>query len=295
MTQLRLASHNLTDFSFAELERMAHIEFMLVFAGSISVDSVTTRFRVSTKLASDDLKRYQRVGPGNIKVANEPGHWARTDTFKPVFQGVALRLLSTLTQGFGDGLLDAGIPDFGIETAPELQTPNIWKVAGVTTAVLSRAPVRIKYMSFASGETEREIVPHALASNGTRWHVRAYDRRRRAFLDFVINRILSIDAVHDIPTGPELGESDVQWNEWISLTLKPHPAIDNPVPIELDHGMNGGQRVLRVRKALAGYTLAHWAVDCSAQHSLESRYFRLALANPGALAGVDSADLAPGR
>lgn len=40
-----------------------------------------------------------------------------------------------------------------------------------------------------------------------------------------------------------------------------------------------GERRLIVRKALAGYCLAHWSVDCSREHRLEPMHFRLALKN----------------
>nr|WP_226983857.1 WYL domain-containing protein [Acidithiobacillus ferrooxidans] len=41
----------------------------------------------------------------------------------------------------------------------------------------------------SSGLTNREIVPFALADSGSRWHVRAFDRRKGEFRDFVLTRI----------------------------------------------------------------------------------------------------------
>ncbi|MDQ7072467.1 MAG: hypothetical protein Q9N32_01415 [Gammaproteobacteria bacterium] len=38
-----------------------------------------------------------------------------------------------------------------------------------------------------------EIAPHALANNGLRRHVRAFDRKNGRFVDFVINRITVVD------------------------------------------------------------------------------------------------------
>ena len=36
-----------------------------------------------------------------------------------------------------------------------------------------------------SGKTQRVIVPFALVDTGLRWHVRAYDRKRNGFRDFL--------------------------------------------------------------------------------------------------------------
>lgn len=294
MSEVRLVSRNLHDFSFAEIERLAHIEFLLLFTGAAGASQLEQRFKVSGDTASKDIGRYHSLQRNGGIVSPKPNQLERVNGFEPLFKAVALRLLSTLTQGYGDGLLDAGIPEFGIETAPELNTPDIYTVAGLTTAVISREPIRIAYVSFASGETERVIVPHAIANNGSRWHVRAFDRNRGEFRDFVFNRILSVEGLTEVPSEHELADADSQWNEMVELMLIPHPAIPNPTPIELDHGMVKGERRLTVRRALAGYCLAHWSVDCSPAHSLDPSHFRLGLKNLEVLSACESADLAPG-
>ena len=50
-------------------------------------------------------------------------------------------------------------------------------------------PLQVTYLSVNSGPAKRVIVPVALADNGLRWHVRAYDRQRKRFSDFVLTRI----------------------------------------------------------------------------------------------------------
>lgn len=166
MGEVRLVSRNLHDFSFAEIERLAHTEFLLLFTGEASTGQIEQRFKVSSETANNDIDRYRSLQRNGGVVREPPGQLQRVDRFEPLFKAVALRLLSTLTQGYGDGLLDAGIPEFGIETAPELSTPDIWTVAGLTTAVVSREPIRITYVSFASGETQRVIVLMRLPTTG---------------------------------------------------------------------------------------------------------------------------------
>ena len=97
-----------------------------------------------------------------------------------------------------------------------------------------------------------------------------------------------------VPGESDLADADSQWNETVELVLVPHPTIQNPVPIELDHGMVKGERRLTVRRALAGYCLAHWSVECSEGHRLDSKHFGLTLSNRRSLELRESADLAPG-
>jgi hypothetical protein len=51
---------------------------------------------------------------------------------------------------------------------------------------------------------------------------------------------------------------------------------------------------MRVRAAVAGYMLLRWSVDCSPDHRLKEEQYRLWLADPLALYGVENAKLAPG-
>lgn len=157
--------------------------------------------------------------------------------------------------------------------------------------------VRISYHSFSSGESEREIVPFSLANNGLRWHVRAYDRRRGRFIDFVLTRIARSALLEESSIEEhEQVSHDIQWNRIVSLDLVPHPAKSAHEIIAMDYGMALPERVLKVnvRAALAGYFLRQWSVDCSPSHSLDGPEIRLWLRNPVALYDVDSANLAPG-
>ena len=62
----------------------------------------------------------------------------------------------------------------------------------------------------------------------------------------------------------------------------------------MDYGMTGDALQLRSRAAVAGYMLQRWRVDCSTDHHLPDEHYRLWLADPLTLYGVESAALAPG-
>ena len=138
-------------------------------------------------------------------------------------------------------------------------------------------------------------MPFALADNGSRWHVRAYDRRSHEFCDFVLGRVADARFVDGPIADAERPDQDIQWNRIVELELVPHPAnMRNPDTIESEYGMSEGKLVTRVRAALVGYMLRRWNVDCTLDHSLKGGENHLWLKNRQALYGVTNLVLAPG-
>ena len=181
------------------------------------------------------------------------------------------------------------------ETPPELCTPGIEVLAPITRAIYRRSPVSIRYSSFSSGELPREIVPFALANNGLRWHVRAFDRLRQEFRDFVLTRIHEAEVRESNPVEEhELSEHDFEWGRMLELELVPHPKEAHPEIVAMDYKMKDGVLRVRVRAAFASYLLRQWIVDCSPTHSLIGPEYRLWLRNTPTLYGIANAHLAPG-
>lgn len=154
--------------------------------------------------------------------------------------------------------------------------------------------MQISYLSLGSGAVKKTIVPVALADNGLRWHLRAYDRQRARFADFVLTRIDKVKALDELATSNERIEADAQWNRRIELHMLPHPGLKHPEAVVADYRMKNGRVTLNVSAALAGYALLRWAVDCSPDQSLDCARHHLCLADRSVLDGVDSAVLAPG-
>jgi len=146
----------------------------------------------------------------------------------------------------------------------------------------------------SSGVSDRVIVPFALVDTGLRWHVRAFDRRHGEFRDFVITRIEAPHVLDEAPQPNELPGNDIQWTRIVELDFVPHPRLARPEIVCMDYGMTEGVRHVRVRAAVAGYMLLRWSVDCSPDHRLAEEQYRLWLADPLALYGVENARLAPG-
>jgi len=81
------------------------------------------------------------------------------------------------------------------------------------------------------GLTTREIVPFALVDNGLRWHVRAHDRKRKAFNDFVVNRIARPKILNGEIPAEQTRDADIQWNRIVRMHIVPHPRLEHPETI----------------------------------------------------------------
>lgn len=285
----------LQELSHAQRERLAFIEFRLYFLGDVSRADVMTRFGLAPAGATRDFALYKELFPANLRLNGATKTYVITDSFIPAFEHSVERVLTALSQGFGDGLGHATGPLISCEVPASLNRPRLDVLAPVTRAIHRKNPVRITYTSTSSGTTERTIVPFAMVTDGLRWHVRAYDRNRQRFLDFVISRIdQATERTNDKIEDHERSSQDIQWNRIVELELVPHPGREYPEVAKKDYSMQDGVLHLQVRAAMAGYILRHWHVDCSENHELADKASRLWLRDPLLLYGVETADLAPG-
>lgn len=285
----------LEDISQAQRERLFHIDFKLRFLGEVSRADLVNRFGIKAAAATRDLSLYKEVAPGNLEYDTKAKIYTAATKFSPLFTCSQSQALSALSQGLGDDYLGTHQALISTDTPTQLNLPHLDKISAVSRAVYRGIPLQIDYRSLSSGVTQREIVPHALVDNGLRWHVRAYDRLRDKFSDFVINRISDVCPLVDAKFGSkETKDADIQWNRIVEMHLVPHPKLTHPETIEYEYGMQGGHLSVQVRAAVAGYVLRRWNVDCSAEHSLEGPEYHLWLSNQPTLYGVENLNLAPG-
>lgn len=277
-------------------ERLVFIDFRCVFLGELRRTDLVGRFRIGTAAATRDIAYYRRVLGGKIELEPVTKVYRAAEGFSAVFAHDVERALSGLSRGFGESQTNRARPLLRCEIPPQLCNPRVEILAPITRAIHLRRPVQVRYSSFTSGELTREIVPFALANNGLRWHVRAFDRRRREFIDFVLTRI---HEVCERATGRieehELSEHDLEWGRVLELELVPHPKEERPEIVAMDYNMMDGVLKVRVRAALASYLLRQWIVDCSPDHSLAGTEYRLWLRNTPILYGIANAHLAPGH
>ena len=278
----------------SQRERLFHIDFKLYFLGSVNRTDLVSRFGIKEAAASRDLSLYKELAPKNIEYDTKAKTYIQREGFTPLFEYTGSQTLAALLHGFGDDFVGTEKSIVACEAPTQLNYPNIQTLACITRAIRNCQVLNIQYRSLSSGLSEKEIVPFALIDNGLRWHVRAYDRARNRFADFVVNRIaLPVLIEGEIPDS-QTKAADNQWNRIVDLHIVPHPWLEHPETIAFEYGMENMMLQVQVRAATAGYLLRKWNVDCSAEHTIKAPETQLWLKNPETLYGVSSAYLAPG-
>lgn len=276
-------------------ERLAHIDFTLLFKGEITRADLTGRFDIAAVQATKDLALYRSLAPDNICYDKRSKLHIRPAGFTPLFDYDVIRTLTSLSQGFGDGLTSSVPSAIPCEVPFRLNQPDLLTVACLSEAIYKGRAVELEYCSLSSGHSRRQLVPHSLVDTGLRWHVRGHDRKSGSFRDFVLTRITGVQLCHETaPAEEEQAMADRQWQRYVELELIPHPQQAHGDAIALDYAMHNDVLRLEVRAALAGYLLRLWNVDCSPDHRLHGAEYQLALANHATLYGVDNLGLAPG-
>ncbi|MDE0679408.1 MAG: WYL domain-containing protein [Gammaproteobacteria bacterium] len=262
----------------ARVERLRFIELLLYFGGSVNREDLTNRFGISKASASNLLSAYGQLAPHNLTYNVRKKRYEIASTFKAVFSG---------------RLPTDRVP---IYTIPKLYEPTsdqeVEKIALISRAIQAERPLSIVYSSASSGRTKREIVPVALGDNLLRWHLRAFDRKRQRFSDFVLHRIADVMELDDDSIHPyEHPNRDTQWHAIVELKLRFHSEnLEDASSFATD----GAIISIKLRAAMAGYFLQLWNVDCSEQGQLKGRQYQYLLENLAEISEVADLTLAPG-
>ncbi len=285
----------MTDFSFAQRQRLAYIDFKLYFTGMVTRSEIVSHFELGLAAATRDLKFYKEQAPNNMAYDNVEKKYFITTKFKPVFKHDARRTLIKLANNISDGFDAIGETSFPIETPSPLNVPEIDIIAKLSQAIINQKPISVIYTSLSSGSGSRELVPHSIVDNGLRWHLRAYDRKSKSFRDFVLTRITKVTILAQTSKPEEDKLEDHQWMRIVPLHIVPHPKnVEHPTAIKLDFGMENGVLEVNVRAAMAGYLLRRWNVDCSEGGILSGPEYQLFLRNTQTLYGAENLAIAPG-
>tara|TARA_R110001592_G_scaffold336271_2_gene621732 strand:- start:1218 stop:2090 length:873 start_codon:yes stop_codon:yes gene_type:complete len=286
---------NVAELNYPQKQRLAYIDFKLLFSGWVSRNEIVNRFELGLAAASRDIALYKEHAPANMEYDNVNKKYLIKSSFKPLFTHDPRKTLVKLSNQITDGFDAIGDITFPVEAPSQLNIPDIFIVARLSQAIINRKAVSIIYTSLSSGSGARELVPHSIVDNGLRWHVRAFDRKSKSFRDFVITRISKVTIQQQILDPQEDKLEDHQWMRMMPLELIPHPNnVKFPTAIELDYGMENKVLELNVRAALVGYLLRRWNVDCTETASLQGAEYQLWLQNTQTLYGAENLAIAPG-
>lgn len=277
----------------AQRERLAFIDFNLQYFGQVARADLIQRFKTGLAACTRDLASYKELVPQNLVLSHTTKSYHRLESFKPLFEHNAESILSALCRGFGDGLSSNIQPSSYCQDSTRLIHPNSEVIATIMRAITSKSAIECLYTSLTSGTTSKGLVPHSIVNNGTRWHVRAFDRTKQQFRDFVTTRIECPKILQSLIKPEESADKDTQWHTIYDIILTPHPKLKYPKAIELDYAMENGQLKLEVRAALLGYLLRQWNVDCTEQGTLNCNTYQLHLSNKSQL-NLKDIEIAPG-
>ncbi|MBB1277058.1 WYL domain-containing protein [Pseudoalteromonas sp. SR43-3] len=288
-----MTSTALDALTHAQRERLAFIDFNLQYFGQVARADLIQRFKTGLAACTRDFSSYKELAPQNLVLSHTTKSYHRLESFKPLFAHNAESILSALCRGFGDGLSSGVQPSDYCQNATRLIHPNSEIIATIMRAITSKSAIECLYTSLSSGTTSKELIPHSIVNNGTRWHVRAFDRSNQEFRDFVATRIECPKILQSLIKPEEYADKDTQWHTIYDIILAPHPQLKYPKAIELDYEMDNGQLKLEVRAALLGYLLRQWNVDCTEQGTLNCNTYQLHLINKSQL-NLKDIEIAPG-
>lgn len=255
------------DLVWSALQRLQFIEFRLLWEGHVNRSDLIEAFNISVPQSTLDFREYMERAPGNMDYDKRRRHYFPMPTFKPAF-------ISNSAEGYLSQLVALGIsgeeqshPGLIGATPPFDVLPSLERRVDRETlqqllkAIRENLSIEIHYQSLSTETPSwRRISPHALATDGLRWHIRAFCHSKGDFRDFVLGRIMAV-------RGEQLSEvsaaTDTEWNEHVKVVIAPNPDLtpDQKKIIERDYAMRRGKAEIFVRRALLFYLKRRLGVE----------------------------------
>jgi len=243
-----------TELKWATEQRFQFIEYQAFWLGSLNRVDLTSHFGISVPQASKDIAAYQSLYPQNIKYNHSEKRYFVTKEFAPHF--IELKpdvFLNGLLREADDGQAPVLLPTEGIPIPKRLIDPLV--LQHLNECIANNQSVEINYQSMSPGKPDalwRRITPHSFATDGLRWHTRAYCHIDQKFKDFLLSRCLgsrepgaSAASVHD----------DIYWNKSFEIHLVPNPALSasQKKVVATDYGMRDARLTVSTRMAMLYY------------------------------------------
>jgi len=270
---MKMKNPQVRDLVWSAVQRLQFIEFRLLWEGHVNRSDLIETFGISVPQSTLDFREYMERAPNNMDYNKRLRHYFPTPKFKPIFisdraEGYLSQLAALAIGGESQsvpGLIGA-TPSY--DTLPTIER----RVDSVTLQQLLRCirkglSVEVYYQSLSSPSPSwRRIAPHSLAHDGGRWHIRAYCFTKQEFRDFVLGRIMDIrdEQISDVSV-----VSDVEWNEFIVVTIAPNPAltVEQHKIIERDYSMTQGSAEIYLRRSLLFYLKRKLGVEGETEKS----------------------------
>ncbi len=258
-------------------QRLEFIEFRTFWEGGINRGDLIEKFHVSTPQASNDLSEYRTMAPDNLIYDGSAKLYVRSPTFVPKLTVPSAEGYLAQLKGLTEGMVKLNQTFFG-SAPPAVTMPAPGRLVGAETlrdllaAIRARRSIEVRYQSMNAARPDpiwRRVTPHALASDGLRWHVRGFCHLDARFKDFVLSRVSGLR-----DSGPAGAESylDEDWNTLFQVRLEPNPSLSNcqQQAVAWEYGMAQGHVTLPVRLAFLYYLQKRLRLDIQGDSAAET-------------------------
>lgn len=235
--------------------RAKAIEVLLLWEGEISRSRLLDLFEVHATVASRDIAAFREAFPDACDPSTATKSFVVRPLFKPkISKGVFGEYQALVGGAKPMGEIRAGVPLTSVR--PDVTTISYTMFRQLHLAIREGRCVRISYRSMGTPEKhERVIRPHAMIQALTRWHVRAWCTKARAFRDFNLGRI---SAAVPAEAGDALGpDEDVAWATEVALRFVPHVGLSREQKLLVRDEYMGGTTALvhRTRAPMVRYVI----------------------------------------
>ena len=266
--------------------RLEFIEFRLLWERRVNRGELVDFFGISIQQASLDIAQYIQLAPQNLVYDRSEKTYKATSTFLPVVTSDDAKTWLDQLQSQEVGSIPKSMSFMGWTPPTEVVEFPARQVSSNTLrrilwAIQDCMEIQVRYQSMSRPESVvRWIRPHALASDGGRWHVRAWCSENAEFRDFVISRI---ETVFDSRASNVDSQRDVNWMTEIEVILKPQHGLTKSQhdAVLRDFGMKNGECRIKKRAALLFYLFRQLQIDLDV--SPISRIQPIEVANADAL------------
>lgn len=246
--------------------RLELIDFRLRWEGRVNRAELVDFFGISVQQASSDIASYMGLAPQNVYYDKQAKTYRAAESFSPLFEGDDAALYLSQLGDLASGVAAPASRFIGWQPPSDVVRYPTRPVSDASLLRLLQAirdanEVQVTYQSMRRQNVAvRWISPHAFASDGLRWHVRAWCHENADFRDFVLSRIIDIGNSRPATVDPR---ADHDWHTHMEVRVRPRACLSRSqrVAIEADFGMTQGRLVIRCRRALAFYVVRQLHLD----------------------------------
>ena len=240
------------------VRRFAFIETRLLWGGGLTAQELGHAFGISRQSAQAVIDDYRNHHPGNMFLNRSTRRQEAANSFQAAYirEGSCalldyLRGQSLVTHYMAEEVW-SDLPFTDADRLTRARIPND-TVRLVITALYQKSTLSVVYQS-KRHHTNRVISPNQLVFADNRYHLRAYCHGSRAYLDFVLSRILS--AHIGSPKEWTSGNGDYDWHNHEILRFTLSPSLSPAMRAALAHDYlirSDGIYEIKVSKALSHY------------------------------------------